>query len=69
MDDFKMIPLEKGMLAIDGLELLEEEAMLVLGGNVPPPPGSGSGCGCACSSGSGCGCGCANGSGCGCGCN
>lgn len=59
MDDFKFIPLEKGMMAIEGLELLEDEALFVLGGNIPPPPPpTGVGCGCGCANGSGCGCGC-----------
>lgn len=53
---------QKVLLPIDGLELLGEEMIYVVGGyNVPvdsPPAGSGSGCGCGCPNGAGCGCGC-----------
>ena len=55
------------LLPLDGLELLEEEMIYVVGGNIPPPQ-PGSGCGCGCISGSGCGCGCTSGVGCGCNC-
>lgn len=56
-------------LNLDGLDVLEGDAILVLGGSgVTPRSGSGCGCGCSCSAGSGCGCGCEGGKGCGCSC-
>ena len=64
-----------GFLPLDGMEVMEDELMFVLGG-ASGHGESGSGCsceagkdcGCDCSGGKGCGCGCDDGSGCGCGC-
>lgn len=58
MDQMISLKDKEVLLPIDGLELLEEEMIYVVGGNIPPPPSSGSGCGCGCPGGAGCGCGC-----------
>lgn len=64
----KQIVTEKeAHLPLDGLEVMDDELMFVLGGSAGA--GSGSGCGCGCSGGSGCGCNCDSGAGCGCNCN
>lgn len=66
----KQIVTEKeANLPLDGLEVMNDELMFVLGG-AAGGSGSGCGCGCQCSGGKGCGsgCGCDSGSGCGCGC-
>ncbi|MCR6508601.1 MULTISPECIES: hypothetical protein [Bacteroides] len=64
---------KEAQLPLDGIEVLKDELMFVLGGAAAGAAGSG--CGCSCNNGNGCGCdsgkgcGCENGSGCGCGCN
>lgn len=64
----KQIVTEKeANLPLDGLEVMNDELMFVLGG-AAGGSGSGCGCGCDCGGGKGCGCGCGSGSGCGCGC-
>lgn len=68
----KQIVTEKeAHLPLDGLEVMDDELMFVLGGAAGTGAGSGCGCGCDCSGGSGCGCGCGcnGGIGCGCQCN
>lgn len=57
---------KESLLPLDGMEVLEDELMFILGGAATS--GAGSGCGCGCSSGAGCGCGCDSGAGCGCNC-
>ena len=63
------------ILPLDGMEVREDELMVVLGGasgHGESDSGcsceAGKDCGCDCSGGKGCGCGCEDGSGCGCGC-
>lgn len=53
----QFVSLEEALMPIDGLELLGDEMIFILGGNEPPQCG-GSGCGCGCGGGAGCGCGC-----------
>lgn len=74
----KQIVTEKeAHLPLDGLEVMDDELMFVLGGAAAAGGGEGCGCGCVggtgcgCVGGMGCGCGCecAGGTGCGCGCN
>lgn len=65
----QFIPLTETSLAIDGLEILDDEMILIRGGFSAVSGGSGCGCGCDCASGKGCGCGCGSGQGCGCSCS
>ncbi len=64
-----------GILPLDGMEVMEDELMFVLGGTSGHGESdsgcaceAGKDCGCDCPGGKGCGCGCEDGSGCGCGC-
>ena len=55
-----------GILPLDGMEVMEDELMFVLGG----ASGHGeSDSGCSCEAGKDCGCDCSGGKGCGCGCD
>lgn len=73
------ISLGEASLAIDGLEVMDDELILVHGGFAGARGGSGCdngyGCGCSggkgcgCNGGGGCGCGCSVGNGCGCDCS
>lgn len=55
----KLISLDDASLLLDGLEVLDDEMILIRGGlALRGGCSGGSGCGCGCSGGAGCGCGC-----------